>query len=116
MSFKSSKQNSKLMLPEPETTLFDRIALSFLGGLGGAAWGAFISTIIFAVTNHFSPSIIGWSAAAFAIFGFFSGNLLARRSCPYFTIFGDFSLSLEDGYPKRMQTMNTCAPFSGLAL
>lgn len=66
------------MQSEPDTTLIDRIAFSFFGGLTGAAYGALITLAIYIATEQGHPNIISWSAGVFACLGFFFGNFIAE--------------------------------------
>jgi hypothetical protein len=64
------------MQPEPAETLGDRLAYSVFGALTGAAYGCLIALGVFFMTEVGHKDIIAWSAAVFAVLGFFFGNFI----------------------------------------
>lgn len=58
-------------------TPLDRLALAFLGGLTGAAYGGLLALLVYMATRQWHPTLMLWSAAVFAGLGSFFGNLVA---------------------------------------
>lgn len=65
-------------MPETNLTILDRLAMSFFGGITGAAYGVILWVLAFYFTSSSHPSLIVWSAFVFASLGIFFGNFIVE--------------------------------------